>query len=113
MPQAVCRRRGGTQIIGQRAARPRHAVRLDEDRRAERSTTFSVLEPPIRETLAALHHELAAIERGWVAYHRNTVHFHLGNAHAWTTGPWVPAWPSARRVRWKLQLLKVGDWRAA
>jgi CO dehydrogenase maturation factor len=42
-----------------------------------------VLEPPIRATLAALHDELAATERDWVAYHRNTVRFHLRNAHAW------------------------------
>lgn len=44
---------------------------------------FGALEPPIRATLAALHSELVAIERDWAAYHRNTVRFHLRNAHAW------------------------------
>jgi CO dehydrogenase maturation factor len=62
-----------------------HVVHSSWIRAAERGDPppFSALQPSIRATLAALHDELAAIERDWEAYHRNTVRFHLRNAHAW------------------------------
>ena len=62
-----------------------HIMHSSWVRAAERGDPppFGVLEPPIRATLAALHHELASTERDWAAYHRNTVRFHLRNAHAW------------------------------
>ncbi len=62
-----------------------HVMHSSWVRAAERDEPppFSVLEPPIRATLTVLHDELAAIERDWMAYHRNTVRFHLRNAHAW------------------------------
>ena len=62
-----------------------HVVYSSWVRAAERGDPppFGALEPPIRAILATLQEELTLTERDWVAYHRNTVRFHLRNAHAW------------------------------
>jgi CO dehydrogenase maturation factor len=62
-----------------------HVVHSSWVRAAERGDPppFGALEPPIRATLTTLYDELAATERDWAAYHRDTVRFHLRNAHAW------------------------------
>ncbi|MGH3821567.1 MAG: ATP-binding protein [Pseudonocardiaceae bacterium] len=62
-----------------------HVAHSSWVRAAERGDppSFGALEPSIRAILATLHDELEAIERDWAAYHRDTVRFHLRNAHAW------------------------------
>jgi len=54
-------------------------------RAAERGAPkpMDALEPANRAGLNAVLAGLDATERDWVAYHRDTVHFHLRNAHAW------------------------------
>jgi CO dehydrogenase maturation factor len=62
-----------------------HVVHSGWIRAAERGDPppFAALEPSIRATLATLHSALATTERDWIAYHRDTVRFHLRNANAW------------------------------
>jgi CO dehydrogenase maturation factor len=62
-----------------------HVVHSAWVRAAERGSPppFDALEPTVRTTLAALHHQVDRIERDWDAYHRDTVEFHLRNAQSW------------------------------
>ncbi|MGH3972999.1 MAG: ATP-binding protein [Pseudonocardiaceae bacterium] len=48
-----------------------------------RAPTFDAIEPQVRHALKAVLAELDGVQRDWMAYHRDTVHFHLRNARSW------------------------------